>query len=55
VKQLERRQVKADIEATLPPGSSGIVVLFEERWVAEVENALSKAAKSEKHHAHEVS
>ena len=28
VKQLERRQVKADIEETLPPGTSGIVVLL---------------------------
>ncbi|HEY5783373.1 MAG TPA: DUF1269 domain-containing protein [Microlunatus sp.] len=55
VKQLERRQVKADIEETLPPGTSGIVVLFEERWVAEIENALAKATKSEKHHAHEAS
>lgn len=52
VKQLERRQVKADIEKTLPPGSSGIVVLLEERWVSEVESSLAKAATSEKHHAH---
>ena len=55
VKQLERRQVKADIEETLPPGTSGIVVLFEERWVTEVESALPKAAKSEKHHVHDES
>ena len=45
VKQLERRQVKADIEETLPPGTSGIVVLFEERWVTEIEGALPKAVK----------
>ena len=55
VKQLEKHQVKADIERTLPPGSSGIVVLLEERWVTEVEKALTKAAKSEQHHAHEAS
>jgi uncharacterized membrane protein len=55
VKQLERRQVKADIEETLPPGTSGIVVLFEERWVTEIESALPKAAKSEKHHVHDES
>src|SRR6478609_6470635 len=41
VKQLEKRQVKADIENTLPPGTSGIVVLLEERWVSEMEAALT--------------
>jgi uncharacterized membrane protein len=55
VKQLEKRQVKADVEHTLSPGSSGIVVLLEERWVNEVENALANAAKVEQHHAHEAS
>jgi len=55
VKQLEKREVKADVERTLPPGSSGIVVLVEEKWVSEVEKALGKAAKSEQHHAHETS
>jgi hypothetical protein len=33
----------------LPPGSSGIVVLFEERWVADVEKATAKAEKVSKH------
>lgn len=55
VKQLEKHQVKADIEQTLPPGSSGIVVLVEERWVTDIDKALTKAAKSEHHHAHEAS
>lgn len=55
VKQLEKRQVKADIEHTLPPGSSGIVVLVEERWVGEVEKALANASRIEQHHAHESS
>jgi uncharacterized membrane protein len=55
VKQLEKRQVKADIERTLSPGRSGIVVLLEERWVNEVENAMANAAKVEQHHAHEAS
>jgi len=54
VKQLEKRQVKADVERTLPPGSSGIVVLVEERWVGDVQKSLAAAAKSELHHAHEA-
>lgn len=54
VKQLEKHQVKADIERTLPRGSSGIIVLVEERWVTDVEGALPRAAKFEQHHAHEA-
>ncbi len=54
VKQLEKRQVKADIENTLPPGTSGIVVLLEERWVSEIEAALTHSVTSEKHHAHDA-
>lgn len=54
VKQLEKHQVKADVERTLPAGSSGIVVLVEEQWVSEVRKALAKAPKSEEHHAHEA-
>ena len=33
----------------MPPGSSGIIALFEERWVADVENALGKADDVSKH------
>ena len=55
VKQLEKHQVKADVERTLPPGTSGIVVLLEERWVSEAEKALAQASKSDHHHAHETS
>jgi uncharacterized membrane protein len=41
--------IKADVEDTLPPGSSGIVALFEERWVSEVDKHLEKAEKVTKH------
>jgi uncharacterized membrane protein len=44
-----KNEIKADVENDLPPGSSGIVALFEERWVADVEKALAKAAKIDKH------
>jgi uncharacterized membrane protein len=45
----EKKEIKAEVEDVLPPGSSGIVALFEERWVAEVEKALAKADKVAKH------
>jgi len=40
-----KSEIKEDVEDTLPANSSGIVALFEERWVAEVDKALSKADK----------
>lgn len=47
--RVQKRQIKADLEDVLVPGSSGIVAIFEERWVAEVEKALAKADKAERH------
>ena len=54
VDQVQKHQIKSDIEEILPPGSSGIVAVFEESWMTEVEKALSKAAKTEHHHVHET-
>ena len=44
----------SDVENShLPPGSSGIVAIVEERWVTkEMAKALAKAEKAEHHHAH---
>jgi uncharacterized membrane protein len=39
----EKKELKAEVANDLPVGSSGIVVLFEERSVADAEMALSKA------------
>jgi len=44
-----KQEIKADVEEALPPNSSGIVALFEERWVDDVEKALAKADKVTKH------
>jgi uncharacterized membrane protein len=44
-----KQEIKEDVEEALPPGSSGIVALFEERWVVDVEKALAKADKVRKH------
>ena len=49
VDRRQKKEIKADIEDVLPPGSSGIVALFEERWVDDVEKALAKADKTSKH------
>jgi uncharacterized membrane protein len=45
----DKKEIKADVEDVLPPGSSGIVALFEEKWVEEVEKALAKADKVSSH------
>jgi len=45
----QKKEIKADVEEVLPPGSSGIVALFEERWVADVEKSITKADKVTKH------
>ena len=45
----QKKEIKEDVEDVLPPGSSGIVALFEEQWVDDVENALAKADKVSKH------
>ena len=44
-----KKEIKAEVADDLPPGSSGIVALFEERWAADVEKALPKANKVSKH------
>lgn len=53
VDQVQKHEIKTEVEQTLPPGSSGIVALLEERWVTELEKALAKAERSEKHHVHD--
>lgn len=42
------RKIQKDIEGVLPPGSSGIVAMFDEVWVTHVEKALAKADKIDK-------
>ena len=49
INRREKKEIKADVEDVLPPNSSGIVALFEERWVEDVEKALANADKVSKH------
>jgi uncharacterized membrane protein len=45
----EKKEIKAEVANDLPVGSSGIVVLFDETWVTDVEKSLSKADNVSKH------
>jgi uncharacterized membrane protein len=45
----EKKEIKAEVANDLPFGSSGIVVLLDERWVADAEKALSKADRVSQH------
>lgn len=44
-----KSEIKHDVEASLPPNSSGIVALFEEKWTADMERLLARAEKITKH------
>jgi uncharacterized membrane protein len=41
-------EIKKELGDVLPPDSSGIVAIFDEVWVAQVEKALAKAEKIDK-------
>jgi uncharacterized membrane protein len=40
-----KAEIRANVEEALPLNSSGIVALFEERWVTDVDKAMSHADK----------
>jgi uncharacterized membrane protein len=40
----QKEEIKADVEDTLPPNSSGIVAIFEEQWEGDIDKALSNAS-----------
>ena len=44
-KHHEEKGIEKDLEDVIPPGTSGIVAVFEEVWVAEVERQLAKAER----------
>jgi uncharacterized membrane protein len=53
VDRVGKRKIKAEVEWTLPPDGSGVVVVFDEKWVTEVEKALSGAVKISRDHLHD--
>jgi len=44
-KHHEEKGIAKDLEDVVPPGTSGVVAVFEEVWVAEVERQLAKAER----------
>ncbi len=44
-KHHEEKGIEKDLEDVVPPGTSGVVAVFEEVWVAEVERQLAKAER----------
>ena len=44
-KHHQEKGLEKDLEDTIPPGTSGVVAVFEEVWVAEVERQLAKAER----------
>jgi uncharacterized membrane protein len=45
VKHHDEKGIAKDVDDVVPPGTSGIVAVFEEIWVQEVERQLAKAEK----------
>ena len=45
----EKKEIKAEVADDLPPDSSGIVAVFEERWAPEVAKALDGANNVSEH------
>ena len=44
VSHAQKDEIKADVDDTLPPNSSGIVAMFEEQWEDDIDKALSSAS-----------
>jgi uncharacterized membrane protein len=44
-KHHDEKGIAKDVEAVVPPGTSGVIAVFEEIWVDEVERELAKADK----------
>jgi uncharacterized membrane protein len=40
----QKEEIKADVDDTLPPNSSGIVAIFEEQWADDIDKALANAS-----------
>ena len=53
IDRVRKREIKSDVEWAVPVRGSGIVVIFDEQWLNEVEKALIRAANISRHHLHE--
>jgi hypothetical protein len=48
-----KRKVKSDVEWAVPAGGAGIVVVFDEEWVSDVEKGLTRADNISRNHLHD--
>jgi len=51
--RVAKRKIKTEVEWSLPAGGWGVVVVFDEQWVAEVEKGLAGAVKIARDHLHD--
>jgi uncharacterized membrane protein len=51
--RVTKRKIKSDVEWAVPVGGSGIVVIFDEQWVSQVETALTRADNISRNHLHD--
>ena len=52
IDRVTKRKIKSDVEWAVPNGGSGVVVVFDEQWVSDVEKALSRADHISRSHLH---
>ena len=53
IDRVTKRKIKSDVEWAVPVGGSGIVVVFDEEWVSEIEKALTRADNISRNHLHD--
>jgi len=53
IDRVTKRKIKSDVEWAVPYGGSGVVVVFDEQWVGEVEKALTRADRISRNHLHD--
>ena len=53
IDRVTKRKIKSDVEWAVPNGGSGVVVVFDEQWVSEVERSLTRADTISRHHLHD--
>ena len=53
IDRVTKRRIKSDVEWAVPVGGSGIVVVFDEEWVSEIEKALTRADNISRNHLHD--
>ena len=53
IDRVTKRKIKSDVEWAVPAGGSGVVVVFDEQWVDQVEQTLLRADRISRNHLHD--